>query len=75
MYEQPILCKKCHSARAADQKVPCSTCGARATFFGYQSENDFKTFRWATIIILSFVILACLSGVAFLVFQGILLAK
>ncbi len=75
MYEQITTCKKCQSARSTNLKLPCESCGAHFTIFGYLYEHEFKTFMWATTIILVFACLACIAGTIFLTAQSYLLTN
>ncbi len=75
MYEQVVKCQKCQSERSPDLKIPCRTCGARSTVFGYLYEHEVKTFTWASAAVSVFVLLACISTIIFLVIQYLIVSR
>lgn len=74
MQDQVVICPKCHNDRTADLKLPCASCGASRTIFGYLYQHEFRTAFQATIAILTVVFLAVLLGIGFLVYQWYLMA-
>ncbi len=74
MYEEALICQKCHNTRTADLKMPCDSCGARSTIFGYLYQHEFRAFLWATVTIVVFIILAIIAGIIFFVYQRLLIS-
>ena len=75
MYQEEVFYPKCHNTRKADLKIPCETCGAFSTIFGYLYQHEFRVFWWAIVIIILFVVLAIVSGIIFLVYQRLLISQ
>ena len=73
MYDQSTICKKCQSTRVQDLKIPCGSCGARSTLFGYLYEHEYKNLLWGATVIAVFICLACVAGAVFLALQSSLL--
>jgi hypothetical protein len=75
MYQEEVICQKCQNTRKVNLKIPCESCGARSTLFGYLYLDEYRVFLRATIVILLFVVLAVIASVIFLVYQRLLISE
>lgn len=60
-------CSKCGNIRDSDINLPCPSCGARRTIFGYQYEREYRDMLKMIIVLLITILMVIISGIIFMV--------
>lgn len=62
-----VTCPRCGTIRSGDMDLPCRSCGARRTMFGYQYEHEYRTLLKSIVILLIVILLVIISGIILII--------